>query len=79
LFTDGDGAPHETNNARSVVARFTSRSGGASPVHLFLVAFGPAGCSGILPDLPRDCAEIHDPADVQPALSRFLKQIATGG
>jgi hypothetical protein len=80
LLTDGDGAPNETNNAKTVAARFASRSGGASPVRLFLIAFGPGGCSGVIPDLrARTCTEIKDPADIQPALAGYLKQIATGG
>jgi len=82
LITDGDGGQNETNNAATVIKALNTGLGGAQPTRLFVIAFGPGGCSGVMPDLKnvrRGCAGVQDPADTLPALTTFLKQIATGG
>jgi hypothetical protein len=82
LLTDGDGGQNEKNNAATITKALNSTPGGAAPTRLFVIAFPPGGCSGVMPDLAtvrRGCISIKDPADILPALTTVLKQIATGG
>jgi hypothetical protein len=83
LLTDGDihGRDAGGNDSGGVAALFTHPPTGNRPIKLFIIAFGPAGCTTSMTELAGAAHGTCFPAtsDPQPLLEQVLGQLSGGG